>query len=278
MNSNKKIVVSFSGGRTSAFMGRYIQENVKYTNYETLFLFANTGKENEATLEFVNRCDKEFGFNTVWLEAEVNPEMGKGTGYRVVTFETASRNGEPFEDVIKKYGLPSKLFRHCTRELKERPISKYATKMFGNSNYVTAIGIRADEKHRLGSNPKNVYPLAEINTDETFIRNWWDRQSFDLELKDYEGNCDLCFLKSIRKKLTILHYDESKAVWWADMETKYSSEKQNIMDVYRDNSISDLVAMAQEPFSKAHDKHELHKSQQSLFDPDMEFDCFCKST
>ena len=52
-----KILVSFSGGRTSGLMCRVILEHPKYKDYEKLFVYANTGKEAEATLEFVDRCD-----------------------------------------------------------------------------------------------------------------------------------------------------------------------------------------------------------------------------
>ena len=73
------IVVSFSGGRTSAFMCRFIQEHPKYKNYQKIFVFANTGKERDETLQFVDKCDKEMKLALIWLEAVVNPEKGKGT-------------------------------------------------------------------------------------------------------------------------------------------------------------------------------------------------------
>ena len=271
------ILISFSGGRTSAFMAKLIQEHPKYKDYNKLFVYANTGKELEPTLEFIDKCDKEFNLNLVWLEDDVVHEKQKGTKYTITNFNDAKRKGEPFTEVVKKYGLPSKLYRHCTRELKEVPIAKYAKDILGK-DYVTAIGIRADEKHRLGSDPKKVYPLAEIGVDEQIVRNFWDRQSFDLELKDYEGNCDLCFLKSVRKKITILEQDVSIADYWSNLEQEYSEDRQPILDVYRDLSVFDLVEMAKRPFIKAVDQHELRKQQNNLFDVDMdlEFDCFCK--
>lgn len=270
------LLVSFSGGRTSAFMAKFLKE--RYPNREMLFVFANTGKEREETLIFVDKCDKEFDLNLVWLEADVNEEKGKGTSYKIVDFETASRNGEPFESVIKKYGLPSKLYRHCTRELKEVPIHKYAKEVLG-SDYLTAIGIRADEKHRLKTNSKNIYPLAEIGVDEVFIRNWWKRQSFDLDLKDYEGNCDLCFLKSTRKKLTLISENPNVAEWWNGMEQKYNSTYQSKFDEIRNLSILDLVELSKQPFRKAIDKEEEREQMPQLFEPefDLEYDCFCKS-
>lgn len=279
LNMKKKLLITFSGGRTSAFMARFIQLHDGYKDYEKLYIYANTGKEDENTLIFIDKCSKEWGIDVVWVEAEVIHEKGKGTKYKIVDFESASRKGQPFEQVIKKYGLPSKLYRHCTRELKEVPVHKYAKEILGKG-YYTAMGIRADEKHRLSARKKYIYPLVEINIDEKFIRNWWDKQSFDLDLKDYQGNCDLCFLKSVRKKLTIIKEIPNKADWWDEMEDKYSEEKQPIMDVYRDLSIPKLIKIAQEPFKKSIDKQEQRRGQGTLFDIDMdiEFDCFCKSS
>ena len=257
-------------------MAKLIQEHPKYKDFEKVFVFANTGKEKEETLEFVNRCDKEFNLNLVWIEADIPKEKGNGTKYKIVNFKTASRNGEPFELLIKKLGIPNKSFRHCTRDLKEIPIHKYTKDIFGKE-YLTAIGIRADEKHRLGSDPLKIYPLAELNIDEKIIRDFWDRQKFDLKLKDYEGNCDLCFLKSIRKKLTLIKENPSICEWWEKQEKENGSEKLPRFDVHRKLTIKDLKELSKKPFQKAVDKHELRKQQSTFdFDLDIEFDCFCK--
>ena len=144
-------------------------------------------------------------------------------------------------------------------------------------NYITAIGIRADEKHRVGSDPKKIYPLAELGVDEKIVRNFWDRQVFDLELKDYEGNCDLCFLKSNRKKLTLISENPRIADWWNKMECTYGNEKQSKFAADRGTTILDLVEMTRRPFSKAIDKHEANKKQKAFdFALDTEHDCFCK--
>ena len=230
----KPILITFSGGRTSAFMARLLSEIPKYE--KKLIVFANTGKEKEATLRFVNECDKRWNLGVVWIEADVTQEKGTGTEPKIVTFETASRNGEPFRDVISKYGLPSKKFRHCTRELKEVPIHKYARRVLGK-DYLTAVGIRADEPHRLGKKPNYIYPLAEMGFTEEIIRRWWDKQDFNLELKDYQGNCDLCFLKSKRKRLTILAENPSISEWWQAMEETYGNDRQPIFDVRSNLSI-----------------------------------------
>lgn len=197
MAINKQIVCSFSGGETSAYMAIKLKE--KYP--DTAFVFANTGQENEETLEFVEMVDKFYGLNVTWLEAVVNPEKGKGTGYKVVNFETASRNGEPFEAVIAKYGVPNAAFLHCTRELKLSPVDRWQKEI--HPNKLRAVGIRSDEIDRIPHDYKergNIYPLAFWwPTTKNEINRFWDSQAFRLSLKHYEGNCTWCYKKSFQK-------------------------------------------------------------------------------
>src|ERR1700693_4621625 len=61
----RRCLVSFSGGETSAYMTHWLLKQKPYDEY--LVVFANTGQENEATLEFVRQCDEHFGFHTVWI-------------------------------------------------------------------------------------------------------------------------------------------------------------------------------------------------------------------
>ncbi len=273
----KLYVVLFSGGRTSAFLSKYIKENPKYEN--VIFIFANTGKEREETLLFANQCDKEFNLNLIWLEAKINFERGVGTTYKIVDFKSASRNGQPFEQMLKKYPLPNNRASNCTRELKQRPIDAYIRDNFKGCEVVRVVGIRHDERHRKSNNAEKeniIYPLCdEIKVNSEFIRNWWDRQTFDLGLKDYQGNCDLCFKKSLKKRLTIIKENPNVAEWWQEMEQNYSNETIPRFDLRTNISIDELVKMAKNPFNKAEDLHELNKQQCSLFD--FETDCFCKA-
>ena len=281
---DKLLVCTFSGGRTSAFMGQFLKLYKKYKDFDKLYVFANTGKEKEETLEFINKCDKEWNLGVVWLEAKINKEKGKGTDYKVVDYKTASRKGEPFEEMLKSYPMPNNFASNCTRELKDSPIKKYV-KSLGYKEVITAMGIRYDERHRKSNTAKQqniIYPLCDdTRVDSNFIRRWWDTQCFDLELKDYEGNCDLCFKKSLRKRLTLIKQNPNIAEWWLDMEEKYSSEKVPRFDLRTNFSIEQLIQLSKQPFKEVKDKHDINKQQVSLFDDldmDIETDCFCKAT
>lgn len=276
---NKLYVMMFSGGRTSAVLAKHIKSNPdKYPN--VIYVFLNTGKEVEKTLQFVDKCDKEWDLGVIWLEALVNNEKGKVTTYQIVDFEIASRNGEPFEAILKKYPLPNNIASNCTRELKQRPIDAFLRDNYKDYELIRVIGIRADEAHRksIHAESKNIiYPLCdEIPFNERMVRDFWSKQSFDLGLKDYQGNCDLCFKKSLKKRLTIIKENPYSAKWWLDMEQKYSSEEVPRFDLRTNKSIDQLVEMAQRPFTKAKDLHELSQEQCDLFE--YETDCFCKAS
>jgi hypothetical protein len=272
----KLYVILFSGGRTSAFLAKYMKEHPRYKN--CIFIFMNTGKEREETLQFTDKCDKEFGLNLIYLEALIHDEKGKGTTYKIVNFENASRNGEPFEEMLKKYPLPNNMASNCTRELKQRPVDAYLRDNYKDFEIIKVIGIRADEMHRKSNTAeiqKIIYPLCdEIKVNSRFIRDWWKNQNFDLQLKDYEGNCDLCFKKSLKKRLTIIKENPHIADWWVNMEEKFSTEDIPRFDLRTNKSVNELVELSKKPFTRAEDLYELSKKQCELFD--FETDCFCK--
>lgn len=217
MESRRRLLLSFSGGETSAFMTWIClnSEKVNELYDEKLVIFANTGQENEATLDFVKACDRKFKFKTVWIEAVTDPGYRKPTRARVVNYKTADRTGAVFEEMIKKYGIPGGFTKHCSRSLKAYPIMYYTERMHGweKGSYDTAIGIRADEVDRvsLGFRERNlVYPLIQwVAVAKPDVNVWWSKQSFRLKLKGYQGNCKWCWKKSMRKHLTLMEEDPS---------------------------------------------------------------------
>lgn len=208
-SDERRLCVSFSGGETSALMAKLIKENMSHEYDDIIFIFANTGKENEETLIFADECDKRFGFELIWVEADVSEKIGGGTRHRVVNFETADREGFVFERVIDKYGIPNPDYPHCTRELKANPIRSYLRSVgWDAGSYDTAIGIRKDEIDRMSSSAEKnrlLYPLvSRFPRTKPMVNSHWEAQSFRLNLKGYQGNCRACWKKSLRKHLTII--------------------------------------------------------------------------
>lgn len=203
----KRLLASFSGGRTSAFMTKWLLDN-KRDEYDIRVVFANTGQEDDRTLDFVRKCDEAFGFGTVWIES-VAQEPGKSSGHRVVTFDTADRSGQTFEAMIARYGIPNKLFPHCTRELKQNPIKSYLQSIgWDTGTYASAIGIRTDETRRVSKSAGErgiVYPLVDmLPSDKQDVNDWWESQPFNLEIQEHEGNCKWCWKKSFAKHFRLI--------------------------------------------------------------------------
>lgn len=221
--------ISFSGGRTSAYMlWRVLQSNGGLPA-DALVCFANTGREEEPTLRFVDRCSSEWGVPIHWLEYRVGE-----AGFALVDFASASRDGEPFEAIIRRRQyLPNPVTRFCTSELKIRPMHKFV-RASGWEEWDQFIGIRADEHRRVSKirarghstesrDETMCMPLADAGVSVREVGAFWKAQPFDLELltvngRTLEGNCDLCFLKPPAQRLSLITAKPERAVWWARME------------------------------------------------------------
>lgn len=205
----KRLFVSFSGGETSAYMAAWIKGTQMHRYDEVVFVFANTGQEHEATLEFVDRVDREFSLGVRWIEADINVDNPAGSGFREVSLATANRDGAIFAQVCRAYGLPNPSWPHCTRELKTRPMTKYIRSLgWRAGTYDTAIGIRSDELDRVNPRYREKrlwYPLAFENPmTKPDINAFWKGMDFRLQLRGYQGNCKWCWKKSLRKHITLI--------------------------------------------------------------------------
>lgn len=262
-------VISFSGGRTSAYMlWRVIQENDGQLPSEAIVCFANTGKEEEATLQFVRDCEVNWNVPVVWLEYQTEKP-----DFRVVNFETASRNGEPFENLIlKRKYLPNPVTRFCTSELKIRTIHKYVKSIgWKHNEKMDWVGIRADEQRRAAKIDRDRTPLVAAGITKEDVGHFWRNQSFDLGLPNMNGvtmhgNCDLCFLKGAKQTYSLIEEKPERALWWAKMETLVQTKERTFGDGARFRK--DRPSYQQ--------MHDYAKSQKTLdmFD-DETIPCFC---
>ena len=110
-------LISFSGGRTSGFMLRQILDaHGGCLPRDLVACFANTGKEMPQTLDFVRDCGERWDVGIVWLEYDPGGEERRK--FRVVDHRTASRNGEPYEALLRerKY-LHNPVSRFCTTSI-----------------------------------------------------------------------------------------------------------------------------------------------------------------
>lgn len=226
--------ISFSGGRTSAYMlWRVLQSHGGTLPDECVVCFANTGKEEEATLRFVYECSRKWGVPITWLEYRDDAQ-----GYALVDFYSASRNGEPFEAIVRKRNyLPNPVTRFCTVELKIRVMHKFTRAMGWSTEEMPLdmiVGIRADEPLRVskirarGTSSESKHttmcmPLADAGITVRDVGAFWAEQPFNLELPTYNGrtlagNCDLCFLKPAAQVASLIAEKPERAIWWAKME------------------------------------------------------------
>lgn len=280
----EKLLISFSGGETSAYMLWWILKNWS-KKYDIKVVFANTGQENEETLLFVKKCSEFFNIEITWVEAVINPINRRGTTHKIVSFDTAARNGEPFEAMISKYGIPNPTTPHCNRELKLNAINSYM-KSIGWKKYFTAIGIRVDEFDRM--NPKRkerklLYPLiSEKPMTKSKINQWWKSQPFRLNLKGYQGNCRTCWKKSDVKLWTLVNENRNQFDFFEKMETKFGNfipesriqlmtERGDEIPKHtyffrRNRSVEDLVKEAQNFTKKITDDAQIFDRQIDLFD------------
>lgn len=284
---NNNIFCSVSSGYSSVMMAVKMRE--WYPDHNIINVMANTSKERIESLEFMDKCDKHFGLNLIWVEAEINQEAGVGTSYKLCKYEDLKTNGEIFEDGIKKYGIASVANKWCNREMKTVPMKKFADDIFGSNNYSIAIGIRIDEIDRVSNSydSNNIfYPLIEHNIDHRERNSFWAESPIRITIPAFKGNCDLCFEKSRRKLLTIIKEDgDVVSDWWDEMENLYSHIPIDGKDVYnglacngghffgRGNTpVADLIQMAKQPFRKATDEY-IYENELFDFESDCGVNC-----
>ena len=239
--------ISFSGGRTSAFMlYKILEAHDGKLPDDVQVTFANTGKEMPQTLDFVQACSENWGVDIVWLELsgirrmvgdKESSDMGERAShiereYKVVDYASAARDGEPFLRLLM--GMPTisnAVQRTCTVNLKIRAMKWYLQEVCGyESPWLQMVGIRADEKRRavklhgkVSEGHESFCPLYADGVTAGDVGQFWEKQNFDLELPNNNGvtdwgNCDLCFLKGKSKRLSIIRERPDLANWWIDAE------------------------------------------------------------
>jgi len=215
------VQISFSGGRTSAYMLHQIAQANGGIPNRCKVIFSNTGREMPETLDFVQECSVRWSIPIVWVE---DAERGGIFLFNEVSHSSASRDGKPFERLIeRKKACPDQSKRFCTEHLKILPARRYLISI-GWRNWCNATGIRADEASRANvSTDKRVtrwFPLIDAKVTKSKVLQWWASQSFDLRVPAGFGNCDGCFMKSEAQLAALCREYPERAEWWDSMERK----------------------------------------------------------
>lgn len=236
-------LISFSGGRTSAYMLKMILDAHGGTLPEDLHVcFANTGEEREETLRFVHECGARWGVRVRWLEwLDRRKRTPAAERFEEVGFNSASREGEPFDRLIaSKKAVPNQEHRWCTEHLKVQVMHDFMrVQGFEPGSYQEAVGLRSDEQWRyfkmLDRNDREgrdcIAPLVKAEVTKAAVIDWWSRQPFDLGLDARlpDGNCVYCFMKGKRNLRFLIRSNRPGLVRWqrreaahADFSSRYS--------------------------------------------------------
>lgn len=225
-------VVSFSGGRTSAYLCKVMIET--YGIHDVDFIFMDTGAEHPETYKFIKRVADFFGINLICLQGDFDQPLGVGHGYKVVDITALKYDLGVYSALVKKYGTPSVVSGWCTSRMKEEVHDKYCNDVYGKGGYETWIGIRIDEPKRLKIGKRHdIRYLAEISDfEKADVLAFWRSQPFDLGIDEWLGNCVFCFKKSNLKLAAACKNEPALMGEWLDM-IECATERRKVEGVTR---------------------------------------------
>lgn len=234
-------IISVSGGRTSGYMlWRILQSNGGTLPPDVHAVFANTGREMPATLDFVRDMQGQWSVPITWLEYRRQPRPGMRAiiSAEVVSHNSASRDGEPFDALLLgKKIVPDPTRRFCTEELKVSTIKRWVLSELKWRRWANVVGLRADETARLEDRNakesagtwrfpwRSMFPLADGGVTVLDVMRFWRTQPFDLRLRDKaEGNCDGCFMKSSHDLGEMFRRYPGRMAWWVEKEAQLGTK------------------------------------------------------
>jgi hypothetical protein len=217
-------ILNVSLGRTSSYLlHRTLDAHDGVLPPDCHPVFANTGEEIEATLDFGREIADRWGVDLRWIERSWTDPRG----FVEVDYETASREGQPFDALIeRKKFLPNPVMRFCTEELKIKPAAAFMRAQ-GYAHWTSVVGLRYDEAPRVAKIRARVIdewdvavPLYDDRRTVADVRGFWSSQPFDLRAEAWEGNCGLCFLKSVAKRRRVAEDHPAVNARWIGREER----------------------------------------------------------
>lgn len=213
-------VISFSGGRTSAFLVFVMEIARKHLGLTVKYLFMDTGAEHPKTYDFIRNVVAHFDIDLVCLRLKATEKLGIANNYVKLELDELKTDLVGWKEMIVKYSTPyMSQGAFCTRAMKTDLFEWYCNEHFGKKNYRCWLGMRADEPgrmkpegERVSKKRKNWYEgisyLADISDfGKEDINDHWEKMPFNLMIKDHLGNCMWCIKKS-ELRLALAERDE----------------------------------------------------------------------
>ena len=255
--SETKHILGLSGGKDSAALA--VHMNKKYPDLDIEYFFTDTGYELKETYDFLNklktRLDKPIHY--------INP-----------------RNS--FEYYLKKYNnfLPSATARWCTIEMKLKSMEAWLKPALdAGQEIITYVGIRYDERGRIGYKPTNnlikaKFPFIEDCIDKEGVMEILD--SSGLGLPDYykwrsRSGCTFCFFQ--RRSEWIGLMENNPSAWeHAKSLEKQATDNASAFTWIKDMPLTELekpevIAKVKEQHKQQLEKLKLKKDKQMQNNP-----------
>ena len=255
--SETKHILGLSGGKDSAALA--VHMNKKYPDLNIEYFFTDTGYELKETYDFLNklktRLDKPIHY--------INP-----------------RNS--FDYYLKKYNnfLPSATARWCTIEMKLKSMEAWLKPALdAGQEIITYVGIRYDERGRIGYKPTNnlikaKFPFIEDCIDKEGVMEILD--SSGLGLPDYykwrsRSGCTFCFFQ--RRSEWIGLKENNPSAWeHAKSLEKQATDNASAFTWIKDMPLTELekpevIAKVKEQHKQQLEKLKLKKDKQMQNNP-----------
>ena len=255
--SETKHILGLSGGKDSAALA--VHMNKKYPDLDIEYFFTDTGYELKETYDFLNklktRLDKPIHY--------INP-----------------RNS--FDYYLKKYNnfLPSATARWCTIEMKLKSMESWLKPALdAGQEIITYVGIRYDERGRIGYKPTNnlikaKFPFIEDCIDKEGVMEILD--SSGLGLPDYykwrsRSGCTFCFFQ--RRSEWIGLKENNPSAWeHAKSLEKQATDNASAFTWIKDMPLTELekpevIAKVKEQHKQQLEKLKLKKDKQMQNNP-----------
>ena len=252
-----KHILGLSGGKDSAALAVHMNQRHPELNIE--YFFTDTGYELKETYDFLNklktRLDKPIHY--------INP-----------------RNS--FDYFLKKYNnfLPSATARWCTIEMKLKSMEAWLKPALDEGQeIITYVGIRYDERGRVGYKPTNdlikaKFPFIEDCIDKDGVMEILE--SSGLGLPDYykwrsRSGCTFCFFQ---KRSEWIGLKENHPVAWEHAKSleKEATENASAFTWIKDMPLTELekpevIARVKEQHQKQLEKLKKNKQKTQQNNP-----------